>query len=544
MPSDGKMNRRSVLKHGAWMAGAGMLVTPMLPEQSYRPRAAVSGPIFNVTDYGATGKRADNATQAFRDAIEACVTRGGGTVNVPPGEYTTGTIVLKDNVTLNIEAGATIFLSQSRDDFERGSRSLIYARDAKNISVTGGGTLDGLARYVFEEMRGVDTYIIEAIETARAAGVDMRRYYRDSEAMNTYMFILDDCYNVLLEGISIIHSPLWNVRLNNCDRVHVRGVYIYSDLEKGVNADGIDICSTSNVTISDSIIVTADDSIVLKTPGREGQEVRTAENIVVTNCVLSSSSCALKFGTETFADIKHVVFNNCTIRNTNKGMGIDVMDGASVSHVIFNNITIEANRRHWNWWGDADMIKVLLEKRNPESKLGEIRDIVISNVISHSRGTSVFTGHPDQPLENITISNVHQYMDIEDYQDKRATHSLEFEYVDGLKIRDYSVEWREDQTEPRWQSALVLKDVKDFVIDSFEGRQGLRGSNDPTILIENSSDGIIRASRATEGTGTFIHIKGSASKDIIVNNNYVKKAGREITFEEESLRQGVEVISL
>src|SRR5690606_5206522 len=191
----------------------------------------------------------------------------------------------------------------------------------------------------------------------------MRRYYRDSEAMNVYMFILDDCYNVLLEGISIIHSPLWNVRLNNCDRVHVRGVYIYSDLEKGVNADGIDICSTSNVTISDSIIVTADDSIVLKTPGREGQEVRPTENVVVTNCVLSSSSCALKFGTETFADIKHIVFNNCTVRNTNKGMGIDVMDGAVVSHVIFSNITIEGNRRHWNWWGDADMIKVLLEKR-------------------------------------------------------------------------------------------------------------------------------------------------------------------------------------
>ena len=73
----------------------------------------------------------------------------------------------------------------------------------------------------------------------------------------------------------------------------MHGVYIYSDLEKGVNADGIDIVSSRNVTISDSIVETADDAIVLKAIARDGQPARpVGDNATVTNCVLTSSSTA------------------------------------------------------------------------------------------------------------------------------------------------------------------------------------------------------------------------------------------------------------
>ena len=107
--------------------------------------------------------------------------------------------------------------------------------------------LNGLAQYDYREMTGIDPDIAKEIEMARTAGVDMRRYYRKRTAMNTFMIVLNNCSNVLLSDISVINSPLWNIRLNDCDRVHVRGIYIFSDLEKGVNADGIDIVSSSNV---------------------------------------------------------------------------------------------------------------------------------------------------------------------------------------------------------------------------------------------------------------------------------------------------------
>lgn len=532
------VSRRAMISRGSMMIGAGLFYPA-----STSAKASVSSPnadtIFDVKKFGATGRPEDNATAPFRNAVEACAAAGGGTVYVPPGAYTVGTIQLKDNITLHIEAGATLLLSQSKEDFLPGSRTMIFAEHANNITISGKGTLDGLAQYEFTEMRGVDPEIAEEIEIAREAGIDMRRYYRTG--MQTFMFILNNCTNVLLRDVSVIHSPLWNVRLNDCDRVFVRGVYIYSDLEKGVNADGIDIVSSRNVTISDSVIITADDAIVLKSmaQGEDPTQANPVENITVTNCVLTSSSTPLMIGTETHADIRHVVFNNCVIRNSNKGFGINVQDGATVSDIIFSNLTIETNRRHWNWWGSAEMCKFVLKKRSPSSRLGVIKNIVIENIIAHPRGTSTITGHPEQPLENIRISNVQMFMNPEDAKDKRATHALKIEGVRTLRVRDLSVNWTEDPTEAQWQSALVLKQVSDFKIESFSGRQGLKQSDTPAILLENVEEGIIRDSDATEGCATFIHIQGESSRDIILRNNSTKKSKKDITFASEDLRKVV-----
>jgi hypothetical protein len=533
----GNIDRRSMVKSGAVLVGAGFLETfTKAPDQ---PGAQPAGNIFNVKDFGATGNRDDKATGAIRNAVDACAAAGGGMVYIPPGDYTVGTIQLKDNVTLHIEAGATLFLSQDRDDFIRGVRSMIFAEDASNISVTGKGTLDGLAQYEFAEMRGIDPEIAEEIEIAREAGTDMRRYYRTG--MQTYMFILNNCTNVLLRDISVINSPLWNIRLNDCDRVFIRGIYIFSDLEKGVNADGIDICSSRNVTISDSVIITADDSIVLKTPLRSGQEqADTTENIVVNNCVLTSSSTPLMIGTETHADVRHVVFSNCTIRNSNKGFGINVQDGAMVSDIIINNLTIETSRRHWNWWGSAELCKIVLKKREESSRLGKIRDIVITNILSHTRGTSTIKGHQDRPLENIRMSNVQIFMDPEDATDKRATHAMVIENVRELDIRDLSVRWAGDQTEKNWQSALVLKNVSGFDVWSFSGRQGLINSSYPAIRLENVSEGQISDSRATAGCGAFIHFAGEKTRQVALRNNNTKKAVTDISYENEQVKRAVE----
>lgn len=533
--------RRALIAQGGAVLGACLLVAPFTKagaETTERP--ADSNPqVFDVRKYGATGLRKDNATQSFRDAVDACAISGGGVVNVPAGEYTVGTVQLKDHVTLNIEAGATLFLSQEANDFLQGGRAMIFAENARNIAVTGRGTLDGLAQYDFTEMRGVDPEISKEIEIARAAGIDMRRYYRSREAMNTFMVIINDSTDFLLTGVSIINSPLWTVRLNDCDRVFVRNVYIYSDLEKGVNADGIDICSSRNVTISDSVITTADDAIVLKAISRNNKKANPVENITVTNCILTSSSTPLMIGTETEADIRHVVFNNCVIRNSNKGFGINVQDGATVSNVIFSNLTIETSRRHWNWWGDSEMCKFVLKKRRDSSPLGKIQNIVIENIIAYPMGTSTITGHPDQPLEAIRMSNVQMYMTPENAKDKRSSHALRIEGVNGLKIRDLSVKWDEEAPEGKWESALALINVHDFVVDSFSGRQGLKSGEAPAILMQNVSEGVVRHSHATPGTNTFIHLSGAGSRDIILRDNYLTKATREVAFGNKTASRAV-----
>jgi hypothetical protein len=533
------LSRRAVLRNGLAFAGAcaASLIssrTVLLSDQQAAPEG-----LFDVKAFGAAGLRSQSATGAFQAAIDACTAAGGGTVRVPPGEYSLGMIQLKDNVTLHLEAGATLFLIQDSTRFPQGRRAMVFAENAANIAVTGRGTLDGLARYEFVAMRGVDPEIAREIENARAAGVDMRRYYR--VGVQAYMFILNNCRNVLLRDVSIVHSPLWSVRLNDCDRVHIDGVHIYSDLEKGVNADGIDIVSSRNVTIANSIIETADDAIVLKSIGRNGQPARPTENVTVTNCVLTSSSTALMIGTETEADIRHVLFNNCVIRNSNKGFGINVQDGAVVSDVIVSNLTIETGRRHWNWWGSAEMCKLVLKKRTPRSRLGAIRDILVDNVIAHPRGTSTIVGHADQPIENIRLSNIDLTMLPENAPDKRASHALHLEQVRGAQIRNLSVRWSGTLVEPKWQSALMLRRVAEFDIENFTGRQGLLAGNVAAIVLDETAHGVIRNARAADGCRRLIHVQGPGTTDITVTGSRVPAGTPSVTFESKDLRRSVRV---
>jgi hypothetical protein len=381
-------------------------------------------------------------------------------------------------------------------------------------------------------MRDRDPEIDQEREIARLAGVPLKRYYRSG--MQAFMFVLNDSTDVRLEDITVINSPLWNVRLNDCDRVFIRGVRIYSDLDKGVNSDGIDIVSSRNVVISDSIVVTGDDAIVIKTQGRAGAAARPVENVTVTNCILTSSSAAMMIGTETHADIRHVIFSNSVIRDSNKGFGINVQDGATVSDVIFRNITMDSRRRDWNWWGSAETFKFVLKKRTPESKLGAIRDVVIDTVVSHARGTSTITGHPERPIQNVRISNLQVFMEPENTPDKRATDAIHVERADGLTLRDVSVAWSEDKTEQKWQSALFLKDVARLDVDTFSGRQGLRTGTAPAMVLENVADGVLRNLRAAEGTGTFIEFRGARTRDLWVHSNELKKARRPTAFSGEA----------
>ena len=208
---------------------------------------------------------------------------------------------------------------------------------------------------------------------------------------------------------------------------------IESDLERAANSDGIDIDGSRNVRISDCRIETADDAIVLKTGKWRGDgqgESFPTENVVVTNCVLSTSSTAFMIGTETYADVRHVVFSDSVVRGSNKGFGINVQDGATVEDVLVANVTMDLGRRHWNWWGSAEPFYFVLKKRTPESRLGAVRNVVVRDVVAHAQGTARILGHAERPLENVTLSGIQLFMTTESTPDKRATHGLVAEGVD------------------------------------------------------------------------------------------------------------------
>ena len=230
--------------------------------------------------------------------------------------------------------------------------------------------------------------------------------------------------------------------------------------------------------------MTADDAIALKTQAWRGssQPVRRTENITVTNCILSSSSTAMVIGTETNADIRHVLFSNIVVRDSNRVFGINVQDGAAVSDVRFHNVTFETGRRHWNWWGSAEVLKFVLKRRSADSPLGRIENVTIDGAQGVARGTSLIAGDVDRPLENISLQNLRIKMLPEERPDRRATHAMVIERVDGLTLRNIDVDWDMRSPEPGWGSALVLRDISRLVLSEFRGKAGNRDPATPAIV--------------------------------------------------------------
>jgi hypothetical protein len=138
--------------------------------------------------------------------------------------------------------------------------------------------------------------------------------------------------------------------------------------------------------------------------------------------------------------------------------------------VRFVNVTFETNRRHWNWWGSAEVMKFVLKKRTSQSRLGHIRDITIEGAQGTARGTSLVAGHSERKLENIAISNLRVKMLPEDRPDKRATYALIFQGVDGLTLRGVEVDWDRISQSPNGASTgaprhfcILLQDFRGWL---------------------------------------------------------------------------------
>jgi hypothetical protein len=410
----------------------------------------------DITSFGAKQGADAPVTAAIQKAVDTAHAAGGGTVAIPSGRWLSGTVLLKSNVTLHLESGATLLASRNESDYTRGPGEqapiLIRADKASHIAVTGQGVIDGQAKQVWAQPGGDDSFIAAETEIARKAGIDMKRAV--TVKPNPGLVFLTECSDVLVEDASFLNSAFWSVHFGNCERVKVRNARIETSLEMGVNADGLDIDGCRDVRVSGCNIATGDDAICLKSTRHAGG--RPCEDIVVTGCALTSTSCALKIGTETFGDFSRIVFSDCTIRNSNRGIGIFVRDGAAVSEVLFSNLVIDCNRKHYNWWGDGDLLRFVVMKRGLESKLGSIRRVTVSNVTARGQGTSLIAGFPgEDTLSDISLRNVQLTLEAESTADKRATHGMIVRDARGVKLDDVSIRWDPAKgVEPRWGKAL------------------------------------------------------------------------------------------
>lgn len=484
--------------------------------------------VFNVKDYGATGKKMPSAQAAIQKAVDACAAAGGGMVYLPPGEYSSGTIFLKSHVRFHIEAGATLFSIKDKAAFPKDA--LFFADGAENISIEGKGLVDGQGRYEWHENNIEDDFIRPNLNEMVALGKPLMRSFPKTDQFGKLVLLLR-CKDVKILDLSFIDSPSWTIHPYGCERLLIDGVYIRSSLKDGVWADGIDPDGCKDVRISNCTIETGDDAIVFYSMNWFGPAL-PCENITVTNCRLTSSSSAIKFCDGNMNAIRNVTIDNCVVRGSNRGIAFMNFDGGVVSDIVLSNLTVECVRNDWFWWGDGDPLHFNIKRRSEVHKsikpeddknpAGKIRRVLITNVIARGYGSSICNGHPDSWLEDITLNNVKLTLahDPNAPYDK-AKNALEFRQVRNLKLKDVEIFWEQPGYD-KWQSALVLDEVDGLQLDNFSGKSGQAKS--PVIQLNQVEHAVIRNSSVPLGTETFLNFTGGRTKGILLQGNDFRSA--------------------
>jgi polygalacturonase len=467
--------------------------------------ALAAQPVFNVKDYGATGRKQDSARHALQAAIDACGRAGGGAVYVPPGEYTSGQLHLRSGVRLYLEAGATLFASLDGNEFDSAVKAaLLYGEDLHDIAIEGRGTLDGQSSYEMRLNDFTDYYIRPNQLLMEATGKPLMRSFPTGfrkETVYPRLVLLLRCTDVRISGLKFVRSRSWTINPYACKRLTIDGVYIFSDQKMGVWADGIDPDGCQDVRISNSTIETGDDALVFYSAAIWGPALPT-ENVTVTNCRLSSSSSAIKFCDGNSNAVRRVAIDNVVITNSNRGLAFMVFDGGVVEDVVVSNVTIETRRFDWFWWGDGDPIHFNIQrrsevdgqKRENEPAAGSIRNVSIRNVIAHGAGTSAIQGHPDSWLDGIRLENVRLFVSHDpqaQYENTQAALSLR--NARNLIMKDVEIHWEKPES-PTWKAGLQVESVKDLLLDGVNVATRMTLKDAENATVRNSATETIQIS--------------------------------------------------
>ncbi len=440
---------------------------------------------FNIRDYGALSDTTVLSTKAIQQAIDDCYKAGGGTVLIPAGNYLCTELILKDNITFHLDNGATIYASRKVSDYANSkgyavgatdidkAYALIRANKAKNISITGKGTLNCRAERISYQRSpypiAKDSVTGREVANAHKYGADYRTKYKKVPPF-TGAISMENCTNITLRDIQVIEANGWSVHLRNCERVVADGLYIESSGKNGVNSDGLDIDGCSRVMIQNCVIDTGDDALCLKTTRNSEGKAFPCQWITINNCILTSSSAALKLGTESHADFSDITVSNCAIRSANRGLNMIIRDGGKVRNVIFSNLVIDCVRKATFWWGNGDPVYFTIQKRDEATHAGSIENITMNHIIAHGQSGVRFEGF-SEAIKNIRINDFQLFMHPEDAIDKRARNAFLFDGVNGLKLNDCSVEWDINNVPQEWESAFLFRNVNELEIEKIDSPQ-------------------------------------------------------------------------
>ena len=462
------LNRRDFIKSLA-IGTAGAIVLPHLAYgwsdeawQTEVPKilARIKPPVFPkrdfvITKFGARSSVKNDNSSAIAAAIDACSKAGGGRVVVPEGEFLIGAVHLKSNVNLHISKGATLKFSTDTSKYPlvqtrwEGMECMnlspfIYAFEQSNVAVTGEGTLDGQAneqywwpwngrpRFGWKEGQPNQRDARAKLYKMMEGGVSVeRRIFGEGSYLRPNFIQLHKCKNVLIEGVTIINSPMWEIHPLMSENVTVRNVSISSH---GPNNDGCNPESCRDVLIENSSFDTGDDCIAIKSGRNEdGRRIGVpTENIVIRGCRMKDGHGGVTVGSEISGGVRNIFAENCRMDSPHLETALRVKNNAArgglLENFYFRNLTI----------GQVIHAVVTIDFNYEEGARGRftpvMRGFVVENVQSGKSEYAVdLQGLDKAPIQNVQIRSVSF-----DNVDKGSI----VKNVEGIKLDDVKINGR------------------------------------------------------------------------------------------------------
>ena len=365
--------------------------------------------MYNVLDYGAVGDGKTLDTAAIQAALDDCAA-SGGTVLLPGGHvFKSGSLILGSNTELHIESGAVLKGSDDINDYARfadldtrrdvpsyvnceyagkPANYFLFAAGAENLRITGFGTIDGSEEIYYGEET---PYFIDGAWYPR-----------------TPLLFLENIKHLTVKDVTLTRSGFWTLHMVGCTDVLVDGIRILNNLRLA-NCDGIDPDHCKDVRITNCHIECADDCIVLKTSGAY-KAYGPTENILIRGCTLTSTSAAIKFGTESESDFKNILIDDCIITRSHRGVSLQLRDEGNIENVQISNLIIENRRFAENYWGQGEVIAITAQERHKGLGVGKIKNVTIRDITATGENGILLYGLHDDQIENLSLERIHLHL--------------------------------------------------------------------------------------------------------------------------------------
>ena len=360
--------------------------------------------------------------KAIQEAIDLANRAGGGKVVLQPGVYLSGTIRMKSNVELNIPTGSILRgydTPDKYDDFshpefanirpEKSDKCLITAYKVENIAITGGGMIDGCGPAFYEKVIPPG-----------------KRFYAKPPIPRPRMLQICNSKNIRLNGVTYHNSPGWTMWIRECENVEVENVFVRGD-QKMINNDGVDFDGCQNVTLRNSIFVTGDDCVVLRSMRNDKTTKVICKNVLVENCYLDSACQGVRVGCPSDDIIEDCELRNLKINGYGNGIYFNnpthyLAPGDNgylkLNNVRFSNISISSNL----WPIRMDVWDKI--------KLRQLNGVTFRNITVNSRMPISLKGNSETRITNIVMENISGKV--------QADQPLETGFID-LKLKNFHV---------------------------------------------------------------------------------------------------------